>query len=372
MLAGATSLALCGAAAPSRPATRPPAAPGAVPSAPGLQSHAARRGLFFGAAIDNGLLETDAAYMSHVPTECGVVVSEAAFKWADIHPTADGFSFDRADKLMAYAKRHELRVRGHALVWHEANPAWLEQTITPANAEGLLTRHIATVAGHFSGRLMHWDVANEVVYPEDNLPLGLRNTLWLRALGPRYLDIAFHAAAAADPGALRVLNEYGTDYAIPSDERKRAALLGVVADLKSRNVPIQAVGLQAHLDASQIALDQSVLAKFVGDIAAMGLKVIVTELDVRDNGLPADTQSRDEAVAAHAKAWLDPVLANGAVLGVLTWGLSDRRSWLNEKFQRPDKLPQRPLPLDSELRRKKLWASIGEALDAAPMRGTPL
>jgi endo-1,4-beta-xylanase len=368
LLAGATGLVFCGAASPSRPATHTPDAPGE----PGLQSRAARRGLFFGSAIDNGLLETDAAYMAHVPTECGAVVSEAAFKWADIHPTADGFSFDRADKLMAYAKRHALRVRGHALLWHEANPAWLEQTITPANAEALLTRHIATVAGHFSGRLMHWDVANEVVYPEDNGPLGLRNTLWLRALGPRYLDIAFHATAAADPAALRVLNEYGTDYAIASDERKRAALLGVLADLKSRNVPIQAVGLQAHLDASQIALDQGVLAKFVGDIAAMGLKVIVTELDVRDNGLPADTQSRDDAVAAHARAWLDPVLANGAVLGVLTWGLSDRRTWLNEKFPRADKLPQRALPLDTDLRRKKLWASIGAALDAAPARGTPL
>jgi endo-1,4-beta-xylanase len=373
-MAGTFGTALCGASSPTRPATRVAAAETSVVAAapPGLQSRAAKRGLFFGSAIDNGLLDTDSSYMAHVPAECGVVVGEASFKWADVHPAADSFTFERADKLMGYAHKHGLKVRGHALLWHEANPAWLEETLTSANAESLLTKHISTVVGHFRNRLIHWDVVNEVVHPEDGGAEGLRNTPWMRALGPRFLDIAFHATAAADPSALRVLNEFGTDYATPADERKRQALLSLLGDLKSRNVPIQAVGLQAHLDASQVALDQNVLAKFVGDIAAMGLKVIVTELDVRDNGLPADIESRDAAVAAHAKAWLDPVLSNGAVLGVITWGLSDRRSWLNDKFPRPDKLPQRALPLDADLRRKKLWGSIGTALENAPSRGAAL
>jgi endo-1,4-beta-xylanase len=367
MLAATTAATLALGASNAPAATR-----NAEAGEGGLQARAARRGLFFGSAIDSGLLENDAAYMAHVPSECGVLVGEASFKWADVHPAADSFTFERPDALMAYARHHGLKVRGHTLLWHEANPDWLEQTLTPANAEAILTEHINTVAGHFRGKLIHWDVANEVINPPDGKPLGLRDTLWLRALGPHYLDIAFHAAAAADPAALRVLNEYGMDYAVPQEEARRQAMLGLLADLKSRNVPIQGVGLQAHLDASQVALDQNVLSKFVGDIAAMGLKVIVTELDVRDQGLPADPQSRDEAVAAHAKAWLDPVLADGNVLGVLTWGLSDRRSWLNEKFPRPDKLPQRALPLDIDLRRKEMWAAIGAAFDAAPERkGSP-
>ncbi len=365
-MTGATAAMVLGASSNTRPATRETA-----PDA-GLHTRAARRGLFYGTAVDNGLLETDKSYMSHVPTECGVLVGEAAFKWADLHPAQDNYTFERADRLMAYAAKKSLKVRGHALLWHEANPAWLEQGLTTANGEALLTRHIATVAGRYRGHLIHWDVANEVLFPEDRRTLGLRDTLWLRALGPRYLDIAFHAAADADPGALRVLNEYGTDYAIPQDEAKRQAMLRLLEDLRARNVPIQAVGLQAHLDAGQVALDQGVLARFVGDIAALGLKVIVTELDVRDNNLPADVISRDDAVAAHAKAWLDAVLSNPSVLGVLSWGLSDRRSWLNEKFPRPDKLVQRALPLDVDLRRKRLWAAIGASLDAAPMRGAAL
>ena len=117
-----------------------------------------------------------------------------------------------------------------------------------------------------------------------------------------------------------------------------------------------------------MALDQKVLNRFVQDIADMGLGVVVTELDVRDDRLPADIASRDIAVAAHARAWLDAVLPCPAVTGVLTWGLSDRRSWLNDTFRRPDGLPQRPLPLDADLKRKKLWEAMGAAFDGAPRR----
>ena len=340
----------------------------AEPAARGLNARAASRGLFFGTAIDHTLMHEDAGYMSHVPAECGMIVGEATFKWAHLQPEEGKFTFEEADALLDYAARHRLRARGHTLVWHEAMPDWLVKAITPASAEKLLTEHIRTVTQHFRRKLAHWDVVNEVVRPEDSNPLGLRDTPWLRAMGDRYIDVAFAACAEHDPGALRVLNEFGTDYAVPWEEAKRSALLRLLASLKARNVPIQAVGLQAHLDASQVALDQRVLNRFVQSIADMGLGVMVTELDVRDQGLPADIPSRDVAVAAHARAWLDAVLAVPAVTGVLSWGLSDRRSWLNDKFARPDGLLQRALPLDADLRRKKLWEAVGAALDSAPRR----
>lgn len=324
--------------------------------------------MFFGSAVGHETLTKDPDVLRHVDTECGIVVAEAAFKWAEIHPTADKYDFAKADALMDWATRRKIRVRGHTLAWHEGNPDWLAPALTPANAEGILTGHIKAVAGHFAGRLAHWDVVNEPLAPDDAKPGGLRDSLWYKALGPAYIDIAFHAAAAADPGALRVLNEFGTDYTLPWQERRRTALLELLSDLTHRGIPIQAVGLQAHLDAGEITLDQAVLSRFIADIASMGLKVIVTELDVRDQRLPADIISRDEAVADHARAWLDAVLPNPAVLGVVTWGLTDRQSWVNDKFPRPDKLSQRPLPLDVDLNRKKLWTSIAASLDAAPAR----
>jgi endo-1,4-beta-xylanase len=331
-----------------------------------LHSRAVRKGVFYGAAIASGALRGERALMKHVPVECGMLVSEANFKWAALRPAPDKFNFEAADLLMAYAVRHGMGVRGHNLLWHEANPDWLEKTLTPANGEKLLTEHIRVVAGHFRRKLAHWDVINEPLKPEDGKPFGLRDSLWLRALGPRYLDIALHACAEADPDALRVVNEFGTDYAIDWQERRRAALLTLLADLKARGVPVQAVGLQAHLDAAEAKLDQTVLQRFVRDIAGLGMKVIVTELDVRDDRLPADIATRDAAVAAHARAWLEAVLPHPAVLGLLTWGLSDKGSWLDEKFPRQDGLPQRPLPLDADLKRKPLWSALAAVLDRLP------
>jgi endo-1,4-beta-xylanase len=342
--------------------------PSADDSGPALNARARRKGLFFGSAVNEELLKSDPALMARIDAECGIVVGEAAFKWADLRPGPERYDFTRADALLAWAQSRKIWVRGHTLAWHEGNPDWLEPALTPGNAEKLLAGHIKTVAGHFAGKLQHWDVVNEALHPDDKQNFGLRNSLWLKALGPAYIDIAFHATREADPKALRVINEFGTDYAIDWQERRRGELLKLLADLLRRGVPVQAVGLQAHLDAGETTLDQKILSRFIADIAAMGLKIIVTELDVRDQRLPADIRSRDTAVADHARAWLDAVLPNPAVLGVLSWGMSDRRSWLNEKFARPDKLAQRALPLDVDLNRKRLWNAIAAAIDAAPMR----
>jgi endo-1,4-beta-xylanase len=362
-LLAAPAAVLLGAANPDGARQAPPAV-----ASPGLNARAAAKGLFFGAAVDDGQLRGDARLLADVAAECGIVVGESSFKWEALQPNRGQFSFARADALLQFAARNHLRVRGHTLVWHEANPPWLAKALTPQTGEALLTGYIGTVCGHFRGRLAHWDVVNEPLHPEDGQPLGLRDTPWLRALGPEYLDLAFHAAASADPAALRVLNEFGVDYALPWQERRRAALLELLRVLLARRVPVQAVGLQAHLNAAETALDPQGLSRFVADIAALGLRVIVTELDVRDDRLPADFAVRDAAVAAHAGVWLDAVLANPAVIGLLSWGLSDRRSWLNQKFPRPDGLAQRPLPLDPELRRTPLWDAIAAALEAAPAR----
>ncbi len=343
----------------------PPVPP---PPGAGLHARAARHGMFFGTAVDDAQLARDPALMARIAADCGVVVGESSFKWEACQPAQGRFDFSRAEALMSYAARNQKRVRGHTLVWHEANPPWLEKALTPGTGEALMTSYIAAVAGHFRTRLAQWDVVNEPLHPEDGKPLGLRDTPWLRALGPAYLDIAFHAAAEADPGCLRVLNEFGLDYAVAWQERRRAALLELLSTLIARGVPVQAVGLQAHLNAAETAIDQGVLSRFVADIASLGLRVIVTELDVRDDQLPADIPTRDEAVANHAAAWLEPVVGNPAVIGLLSWGLSDRRSWLNKNFPRKDGLPQRPLPLDTELNRKRLWTALAGVLDAAPPR----
>jgi endo-1,4-beta-xylanase len=343
-------------------------AAGAPPNAPGLNERAMRNGRFYGAAIDDHILADDPAYMKQVVHECGILVSEAAFKWGALRPKAEEYDFGAADRLAGFAERHAMMLRGHTLLWHKDNPAWLTESLTPGNAAKLLRDHIRTVAGHFRNRVVHWDVVNEVLQPADGKPLGLRDSLWTRALGAECIDIAFHACAEADPAPLRCINEYGLDYTWPEEEAKRQTMLALLARLKSRGVPVQALGLQAHLQAGVKELDQTKLAQFCADVAAMGLKIVITEFDVRDNRVGGDPALRDAAVASQGRAYLDAVLTCPAVLGVLSWGLSDRRSWLNDELPRDDKLAQRPLPLDADLRRKPLWQAMADAFAAAPPR----
>lgn len=340
-------------------------AAGPAPDEPGLHLQARRRGRFYGAAVDSRVLRTDKDYMAQVPVECGYVTSEAAFKWGALRGKEDAYSFGPADALLSYATRHGLKVRGHTLVWHNDNPDWLQQEIAAGNAERTLLAHVRTVAGHFRNRLAHWDVVNEVVWTQDGKPGGLRDSPWFRALGPRYIDLAFQACAETDPAAMRFINEDQIEYTWPNHEAKRRAILVLLEDLKKRNIPVDALGIQAHLEAGVAEFDPNVLARFVADVASLGLKIVITEMDVRDNRLPADIAARDAGVAAAGKAYLDAMLSNPAVLGVVTWGLSDRRTWLNHDCPRSDGLPQRALPLDTEMRRKPLWTAMGQAFAAA-------
>ena len=342
----------------------------AVPPAPdpGLNERAMAGNRFFGTALNDTLLADDRAYMNRVRAECGMVTGETAFKWGELRPKRDVWDWKPADAVMAFAARRGIQVRGHTLLWHEHNPQWLVDEITPANAETLLSDHIRVVTGHCRDRIVQWDVVNEVLEPKDGKPFGFRDTIWYRAMGPDFIQTAFHACAAADPVALRFINDFGMEYTWPEHEAKRQAMLALLSRMKAQGVPVQGLGFQAHLEAGVKELDPAVLARFCNDVASLGCKIVVTELDVRDNRVAGDAATRDAAVASHARTFLDAMLSCPAVMGVLSWGLSDRRSWLNEQLPREDKQAQRALPLDDELRRKPLWTAIADAFAAAPAR----
>jgi endo-1,4-beta-xylanase len=88
----------------------------------------------------------------------------------------------------------------------------------------------------------------------------------------------------------------------------------------------------------------------------MGLKVLVTELDVDDSMLRGDLVGRDATVAAQYRAYLDTFLQSPALVAVLTWGLSDRYNWLGSTA--------RPLPFDRDLSAKPAWYAMADTLSA--------
>ena len=333
-----------------------------------LRRHAEARGLFYGAATGRQRLMKDQAFADVLVEQCGMLVPETELKWQALRPTADRFNFEGGDWMVAFAEQHKLLVRGHTLVWHLNLPDWVSQQARQPKPEQLLVSHIQTVMRHFAGRMHSWDVVNEAIELPDKRTDGLRNSIWLQTLGTDYIDLAFRTAAEADPKALLVYNENRLDYDTVPDQRKREATLKLLSRLRSAGTPVQALGIQAHLRTTENPFDPAKLRSFLADVAKLGLKIIITEMDVGDAGLPADIATRDQAVAAQYQAYLSAALEEPAVLGVLTWGLSDRYTWLSEARPRPDGLALRPLPFDADLKPKPAWTAIANAFDAAPPR----
>lgn len=358
-------LAACGGS-PTGPSAGPQPGPDPAPApVASLRAAAASRGLSYGCAVGAAQLVEDAAFASLVARECGIVVPVSELKWQALRPTEASFNFVGSDRVMRFAEENGLRMRGHTLVWHEALPGWFAGSATPANAAALLDDHIATVVGRYAGRVHSWDVVNEAVEPAHGRADGLRDTPWLRLLGPEYIDHAFRAAAAADPSAVLVYNENWLEYSTSAP--KRRAVLELLRGMRSRGVPVHALGIQAHLNPRH-TLDVAGLRAFVDEVAALGLQVIVTEMDVTDEALPGDPAVRDEAVAELYSRFLGAVLGQTRTTTVITWGLSDRYTWLNTARPREDGLPVRALPFDQGLGQKAAYQAVGRSLSQAPAR----
>jgi endo-1,4-beta-xylanase len=326
----------------------------------GLGAVAEQKGVLFGCATSNYQI-ADASFAVALAREARILVAEYEMKRKALEPQRAAFDFSASDSLLAFAQRHGMRLRGHTLCWHAANPPWLADAVMSTREESLLTDYIARVAGRYKGVMQSWDVVNEVLQPQDGRPDGLRDTFWLKAFGPGYVDLAFHAARAADPDALLVYNDWGCE-AGPND-RFRNLTLDFLSQALARGVPIQALGLQGHLAAFGPGVDQAKLRKFLRNVKAMGLKLQVTELDVDDHGGPDDIAIRDRAVADASRRFTDVMLEAG-VDSVLTWGLSDR--FLDPLPLRERLLgrARRMLPLDADLRRKPMWWALKGAFAA--------
>jgi endo-1,4-beta-xylanase len=356
-------LAALAAAATARPAGGAPAASATPPRAAGLHGRGQRKGLFFGAGLGIGPPHAEVDLLTRFPAECGLIAADAATAWAQIQPRPEQYAFEHADMLAAFAGRHSLRLHGGPLLSRRGLPAWIDPAPSPTHAERLLIGHIERVVRHLRRHTAHWEIIADLLDP--TAPLGLAPTPFTRALGARAIDIACHACAAADPHALRVWTEPGLVYADPDAVRARASLLRQAAAARDRGAPLQAIGLQARLTGGRAPPDSASLARFCDSAGALGLKVMITGLEVDDRALPADRPTRDAGVAVQAEALMAGLIGHPAFLGVLAAGLSDRQSTLPP---RADGEPQRPLPLDRELRRKRLWLALAEAFDAAPFR----
>jgi endo-1,4-beta-xylanase len=329
-----------------------------------LKDAAARSGLLVGCAVNAQQLSGNLAYQTLVHQQANILVAENAFKFGPLHPEPKSYNFQQADAIAEFARMYGMRLRGHNFVWHEALPAWFESYVTPENAQRVMEEHIATVGGHFAGKVHSWDVVNEAIHLEDGKPDGMRDSPWLRLMGPGYVETAFRAARKADPKAQLFYNEYGIEGEDEGSVSKRGAVLALLRSLLERGVPVDGLGIQSHLTAGH-AYGAGVRS-LIQQARAMGLRVMVTELDVNDKEIAGPASARDAAVAETYNKYLRAVLADGYVSGVLTWGITDKLTWLNAKHPRADGEDERPLPFDAEMKPKAAFVAQRRALAQAP------
>jgi endo-1,4-beta-xylanase len=362
------TMALNLAAAIAMPARSKPEA------AASLNTLAGMKGMTFGSAVSAGSRGSinDPNYAALLVAECGLLVPENELKWRAIHPDRGRFDFSRFDRILDFAQAHGLTVRGHNLLWQRSQwmPEWLERydfgPRPAAEAERLLRTHITTVCSRYRGRIKSYDVVNEAVLPENG---DLAQTALSRAIGgsQTLLDLAFHTAHDAAPEAQLVYNDYMSWES--ANDAHRDGVRKLLEGFRRREVPVDALGVQSHITV-QDRPQQNSWRRFMDDVEAMGYDVLITEFDINDQHLAADTLKRDRAVAAYARDYLDLMFDYRRLRDVLVWGMCDSASWLQYfKPLRADGLPKRPCPYDANFHPKPLRRALAGAFMAASSRG---
>lgn len=276
----------------------------------------------------NPRLFSNPDYAGTLAREFNMVEPENVMKWAAIEPAEGQFNFGPGDEVVAFAEAHNMKVRGHNLLWGIYNPAWLKQGhFTPKQLRRIMKRHIQTQVSHYRGKVFAWDVVNEAIDAKG----GVKHSIWydqpgigLSGKGTAYIAQAFRWAHAADPKALLFYNDYDAE----GTNAKSDAIYAMVKDFKRRGVPIDGVGLQMHL----FKLHQlpSGVAANIERLAKLGLQVHITEMDV---ALRINAEGEADAARLEEQAKIYHHMAaicasHPACTAFQTWGFTDRYSWI--------------------------------------------
>jgi endo-1,4-beta-xylanase len=294
---------------------------------------------------------TNDTYRTLAGGQFNMLTPENEMKAQFIHPQPNKYVFEDADALVAFAEANDMTVHGHALVFGEANPKWMQDTPT-TKLKQVMTDHIQKIVGHYKGRVAEWDVVNEPLADDaSNAGDGsdLRNTIWFKAMGEQFIGEAFKAARAADPAAKLYMNEYGVE----EDGDRWDSLLALIGRLQAQHVPIDGIGFQSHVYEAADHVDPAVLRHHIQQLAKMGLSSRISEIDVHGE----DTKVQADEYAGV----LGACLAEPACTGFSTWGITDLYGSTTEPHTYPSQLGD-DLLWDSSLMTKPAYKSLQSIL----------
>ncbi len=286
----------------------------------GLKYFAEKKGIFIGSCITEGQLN-DEKFIEILKKNYNYITPENEFKWENIHPGRKVYNFSKTDKLVEFALSNNMRIRGHTLIWHTQNPYWIAKPgTTPEELKETIRTHISNVMSRYKGKVHDWDVVNEAIMDSGEM----RESIWYLIIGDEYIEHAFKCAREVDPDAKLYINDYNIEDINPKSNK----LYEVVKNLKEKNVPIDGVGFQFHLE-GRWEPDYASIKANLQRFKKLGLDVQITELDVRlpKNYSDADLQRQAKIYAELMKIFLE---VKGSAF--IMWGVTDKYSWVPSYF----------------------------------------
>lgn len=284
------------------------------------------------------------------------------------------YDFSHVDAMVDFAIHHNLHIKGHVLVWHVTSPPFLEE-MSPAQVSEAVKRHIFTTMNYFKGRIKMWDVVNESLASDGTLV----ENVFYRKMGPGYIEQCFRWAHEADPDAFLIYNDNKVEGCgaldnehdcSTSDRHKKAPIqakadgfYNLLKDLVEKGVPIHGAGMQAHFSAGgtmhQRPPTPAMVKRQIRRIGELGLKVNISEMDVRISKLPAsaDDELKSAAQTQIYHDILSAALSEPSFDGIWLWGFSDRHTWVKNFYY-----DDAPLIFDEEYQRKEAHRGVQNAL----------
>jgi endo-1,4-beta-xylanase len=295
-----------------------------------------------GTAMSAGQIEEkDAKAHALILQHFNMATPENIMKAEIIHPQWDVYNFDLADKMVAYGQKNKIKINGHTLIWHSQLPAFARNIKSVDSFRTFFTNHINTVAGRYDGKIFSWDVVNEALNEDGTM----RKSIFLSRLGDDFVTEAFRLAAKASPKAELYYNDYNNE-----QPAKRAGCIALMKKIQDAGVRIDGVGIQGHWHVGKVPFKE--IEESILQYAAMGLKVMFTELDIEV--LPRSFQGADVNQRVASNPALNPykeglpdsvqqqlatdyenlfklfLKHKDKVTRITFWGVNDGQSWLND------------------------------------------
>lgn len=230
-----------------------------------------------GVAVNDAIVSgQDKASQAIVTKQFNTITLENSMKAGLINPQPGVFRYEPADAYIEFGKKNNMFIIGHTLVWHNQTPAWFfqDENGKPKSKEAVAARlheHIKTVAGRYAGKVDAWDVVNEVIDDDGNY----RPTTWVKGIGDgdELVKLSFKYAAQYAPKTELYYNDFNAWR--PS---KRDGIVKMVKMLQKEGIRIDGIGIQGHWGLNYPKTEY--IEATIDAYAALGLKVMITELDV--------------------------------------------------------------------------------------------